>query len=82
MILYHGSPIEIDDVALAAGTWLSDSLETAKCYGEVVYKIELPEECAGAVNGPNWEGHFVTRCAIPWRYIEAIGGADERRTGN
>lgn len=78
MKLFHGSPCEIADVALAAGTWLSDSLETARCYGDVIYKIDLPEECKGAIDGPNWEGHFVTRCAIPWRYVEVLEG--ESRT--
>lgn len=71
--LYHGSPVVIEDIALAAGTWLTKDIEVAKCYGKFVYRIEVPPEHAGLIEGPNWEGHYVTRGQIPFSCVTMVG---------
>lgn len=71
-VFYHGSPIKIDDVALASGTWLTDDVELAREYGKFVYRVEVPEEHKSVIDGPNWERHFVTRGHIPLGYLSLI----------
>ena len=71
-VFYHGSPVEIADVALASGTWLTADIELAREYGEFVYQVELPEEHRKIIDGPNWEGHFITRGHIPLGYLNLI----------
>jgi hypothetical protein len=81
-VLFHGSPVEIKDVALAAGTWLTPSVELAREYGQFVYRVELPETHIGIADGPNWEGHFVTLGHIPWRHVELMANDKCRLCGN
>lgn len=78
LILFHGSPRMIDDVAIAAGTWLTPSIDLAREYGQYVYRVELSETHRNIVEGPNWEGHFVTRGHIPWQYVELVADASRQ----
>lgn len=79
---YHGSPCEINDVALASGTWLTDDIDLSREYGEFVYRVEVPEEHKSVIEGPNWEGHFVTRGHIPMGYLNLIENAEVRNRAN
>jgi len=43
-ILYHGSPIKIDDRYIATETYFTEDIEIAKDYGRFVYSIEMDDK--------------------------------------
>ena len=72
MILYHGSPIIIKDVAMASCTFFSDDIDIARQYGKYIYSIEvddklLPMFCKDILNE-----HYITTGQIPFYMFDII----------
>jgi hypothetical protein len=84
VVLFHGSPVVIDDNSMASGTWFTEDIEIAKYYGEFVYRLELPSEKMGILS-KSFEGHYVSHGHIPMGYFDIqhnteIGQSDEQST--
>ena len=65
MILYHGSPIIINDVAFCSETYFTDDIEVAKQYGNFIYEIDVDELHMGIFQKDFLYEHYISRCIIP-----------------
>jgi len=70
--LYHGSPVEINDVAMAAGTYFTDDMKIAQEYGSVVYWITLKKKHEGLFVLDELGEHFISRAAIPFSEFNVL----------
>ena len=77
VVLFHGSPVVIDDNSMASGTWFTEDIEIAKYYGEFVYRLELPSEKMGILS-KSFEGHYVSHGHIPMGYFDIQHNAKDR----
>lgn len=64
LVLYHGSPVKIDDRSMASGTWFTEDLSLAREYGEYVYRVELSGDQRSVVSH-SFEEHWVSHGHIP-----------------
>ena len=69
VVLFHGSPVVIDDNSMASGSWFTDDIEIAQDYGDVVYRLDLPPDKMGIMS-KSFEGHYVSHGHIPMGYFD------------
>jgi hypothetical protein len=71
VVLFHGSPVVIDDNSMASGSWFTDDIEIAQDYGDVVYRLDLPPDKMGIMS-KSFEGHYVSHGHIPMGYFDIL----------
>jgi hypothetical protein len=64
-VLYHGSPIRIDDRYMASGTFFTVDKNIARDYGKFIYSIELDEKIASIFHPDSLREHLVSCRLIP-----------------
>jgi len=72
MTLYHGSPIEIKDIGMKAGTYFSKDIEVCKNYGNIIYKIEVEEKYLGLFELDCFKEHYISKRIIPFYMFEIL----------
>jgi hypothetical protein len=64
-VLYHGSPIMIDDMHMAAGTFFTIDKDIARDYGRFIYSFEIDEGTASIFYPDIFREHLISSCIIP-----------------
>lgn len=64
-VLYHGSPIRINDNNMASGTFFTVDKNIARDYGKFIYSIELDEKLATIFHPDILREHLVSCRLIP-----------------
>lgn len=64
-VVYHGSPVKINDRYIASGTFFSVSRDIAKEYGRFIYSIELAYIVSGIFQPDILKEHLINSNAIP-----------------
>ena len=64
-VIYHGSPIKINDNYFASETYFTDDLGVAKNYGKFVYSIEVDEKIKSIMELDCFKEHFISTRLIP-----------------
>ena len=64
-VLYHGSPIKIDDNYMASGTFFTIDKNIAVEYGKYIYSIRLNDELATLFRPDGLKEHMVSCHLIP-----------------
>lgn len=64
-ILFHGSPIKINDRYMASETYFTEDIEIAKEYGKFVYSIEMDDKLRTIMQLDCLGEHFISTRLIP-----------------
>lgn len=64
-ILFHGSPIKINDRYIASETYFTEDIEIAKEYGKFVYSIEMDDKLRTIMQLDCLCEHFISTRLIP-----------------
>ena len=64
-ILFHGSPIKINDRYMASETYFTEDIEIAKEYGNFVYSIEMDDKLRTIMQLDCLGEHFISTRLIP-----------------
>jgi len=64
-ILFHGSPIKINDRYMASETYFTEDIEIAKGYGKFVYSIEMDDKLRTIMQLDCLGEHFISTRLIP-----------------
>jgi len=64
-ILFHGSPIKINDRYMASETYFTKDIEIAKGYGKFVYSIEMDDKLRTIMQLDCLGEHFISTRLIP-----------------
>ena len=64
-ILFHGSPVKINDMYMASETYFTEDIEIAKEYGKFVYSIEMDDRLKSIMQLDFLGEHFISTRLIP-----------------
>jgi len=64
-ILFHGSPMKINDRYMASETYFTEDIEIAKEYGNFVYSIEMDDKLRTIMQLDCLGEHFINTRLIP-----------------
>jgi hypothetical protein len=63
--IYHGSPIEINDIYIATGTYFTDDINVAMDYGNYIYSIDFCEKIKSVMKLDCFKEHYINIRLIP-----------------
>lgn len=72
MVLYHGSPNEINDQSMATGTYFTDNINIAYEYGQYIYSIEVTERLKNHFTKDILNEHWISRGHIPLYMFDVL----------
>ena len=64
-ILFHGSPVKINDIYMASETYFTEDIEVAKEYGNFVYSIEMDDRLRTIMQLDIIGEHWISTRLIP-----------------
>lgn len=64
-ILFHGSPIKINDMYMASETYFTEDIEIAKEYGKFIYSIEMDDKLRTIMQLDCFGEHYISIRLIP-----------------
>ena len=64
-ILFHGSPIKINDRYMASETYFTEDIEIAKEYGNYIYSIEMDDKLRTIMQLDCLGEHYISTRLIP-----------------
>lgn len=69
-LLFHGSPVEINDQYMASETYFTEDIEIAKDYGKYIYSIEMDEKIRTLMQLDCLGEHYISTRLIPLYLFE------------
>ena len=71
-ILFHGSPVKINDMYMASETYFTEDIEIAKEYGNFVYSIEMDDKLRTIMQLDCFGEHYISTRLIPLHLFDVL----------